>query len=73
MKEEIQRKAFVKALIVFLMGVLTGMYIGIMHSSALSAIGFIFAGLALAALVYVVNRPRRIETRSTESRNPRLD
>ncbi|ANE04966.1 hypothetical protein [Corynebacterium crudilactis] len=68
MKEDLQRRAVVKAIIVFLSGVLIGMYIGIMHSNAVVTVGFIIAGLVAATVVYVVNRPRNINRE-----HPRLD
>ncbi|AIK86212.1 hypothetical protein CGLAR1_13500 [Corynebacterium glutamicum] len=68
MKEDLQRRAVVKAFIIFLLGVLTGMYIGIMYANALVAFGFMIAGLAVAVLVYRVNRPRKVESES-----PRLE
>lgn len=68
MKEDLQRRAVVKAFIIFLLGVLTGMYIGIMYANALVAFGFMIAGLAVAVLVYMVNLPRKVESES-----PRLE
>ncbi|QWQ85357.1 hypothetical protein B5C28_13900 [Corynebacterium glutamicum] len=68
MKEDLQRRAVVKAFIIFLLGVLTGLYIGIMYANALVAFGFMIAGLAVAVLVYMVNRPRKVESES-----PRLE
>ncbi|UQY98075.1 hypothetical protein LZ605_22190 (plasmid) [Stenotrophomonas maltophilia] len=56
MKEDLQRRAVVKAFIIFLLGVLTGMYISIMYANALVALGFMIAGLVVAVLVYMVNR-----------------
>lgn len=68
MKEDLQRRAVVKAFIIFLLGVLIGMYIGIMYANALVAFGFMIAGLAVAVLVCMVNRPRK-----AESESPRLE
>lgn len=68
MKEDLQQRAVVKAFIIFLLGVLTGMYIGIMYANALVAFGFMIAGLAVAVLVYMVNLPRKVESES-----PRLE
>lgn len=53
-----KKRAISKAIIVFLMGLITGLYLFWKHSNIVPAIVFIIAGLILSTIVYVVNRPR---------------